>query len=86
VARYSSNSASGTHRIAVSSLARKFWTMTSWMAPNWRAIRRSSKIESARSATVSPIPTRIPVVNGTAEREASSRTLSRTAGSLSGEP
>jgi hypothetical protein len=45
-----------------------------------------AKIDSARSARVSPMPMRIPVVNGTPHRPASSRTRSRTAGSLSGLP
>ncbi len=86
VARYSSSPTSGTDRIAVSSLARKFWTMHSCTEPYSRATRRMARIESSRSATVSPMPTRIPVVNGTPTRPASSRTLSRTAGSLSGDP
>ena len=40
----------------------------------------------ARSWASSPMPTRMPVVNGTPTRPASSSTRSRTAGSLSGEP
>jgi hypothetical protein len=59
------SSASGMPRIAVSGLARKFWTMTSWMWPYSRASRRIAKSESARSASVSPMPIRMPVVNGT---------------------
>ncbi len=86
VAASSRNSASGIPRIAVSGLARKFWMMTSWTCPNSRAVRRIAKIESTRSARVSPIPIRMPVVNGTPTRPASSSTRSRTAGSLSGEP
>ena len=73
-------------RIAVSGLARKFCTMTSWMWPYSRAIRRIACSDSARSARVSPMPIRMPVVNGTPTRPASASTRSRTAGSLSGEP
>ena len=73
-------------RIAVSGLARKFWTMTSWMCPYSRATWRIANSDSARSASVSPMPIRMPVVNGTPTRPASSSTRSRTAGSLSGEP
>ncbi len=86
VAARSSRSASGTPRILVSGLARKFCTMTSWMPPYSRATWRIAKMDSARSVSVSPMPMRIPVVNGTPERPASSRTRSRTAGSLSGLP
>ena len=60
--------------------------MTSWMPPYSCATRLMAKIESARSASVSPMPIRMPVVNGTADRPASSSTRSRTAGSLSGLP
>ena len=86
VAARSASSASGTPRISVSGLARKFCTMTSWMPPYSRATWRIAKIDSARSASVSPMPMRIPVVNGTPLRPASSSTRSRTAGSLSGLP
>ena len=86
VAARSSSSASGTPRIFVSGLARKFCTITSWMPPYSRATPRIAKIESARSARVSPMPIRMPVVNGTLLRPASSSTRSRTAGSLSGLP
>ncbi len=85
-ARYSSSPRSSAERIAVSGLARKFWTMTSCTWPYCWATRRIAKIDSARSVGVSPMPTRMPVVNGTESRPASSRTRSRTAGSLSGEP
>ena len=57
--------------IAVFGLARKFWTMTSWICPNSRDRRARSASDSARSSSVSPIPTRIPVVNGIARRPAS---------------
>ena len=86
VARYSSSGRSSAWRIAVSGLARKFWTMISCTAPYRRSVARSAKIVSARSVRVSPIPTRSPVVNGIDRRPASSRTRSRTSGSLSGEP
>ena len=86
VAARSSSSASGIARILVSGLARKFCTITSCTPPYSRATPRIAKTESARSASVSPIPIRIPVVNGTADRPASSSTLSLTAGSLSGLP
>lgn len=85
-ARYSSRSASGTARMAVSGLARKFCTITSWTAPYCRAMRRISRIDSTRSSALSPIPIRIPVVKGILLREASSMVRSRTAGSLSGDP
>ncbi len=45
-----------------------------------------AKTVSARSRSVSPMPTSSPVVNGTAWRPASSSTCSRTAGALSGLP
>ena len=70
----------------MSGLARKFWTITSCTAENRREVARSAKIVSARSARVSPMPTSRPVVNGIDSRPASSRTRSRTSGSLSGEP
>ena len=41
--------------------------------------------DSARSREVSPIPTRMPVVNGIARRPASAIVRIRTAGTLSGE-
>ncbi len=86
VAARSSSSASGIAAILVSGLARKFCTMTSCTPPYSRATARMAKIESARSASVSPMPIRIPVVKGTADRPASSRTRSLTFGSLSGLP
>ena len=86
VARYSSSPRSGVPRIAVSSLARKFCTMHSCTEPYSRATRRIARMLSSRSCAFSPMPTRMPVVNGTPTRPASSSTRSRTAGSLSGEP
>ncbi len=86
VATRSSSSASGIPRIAVSGLARKFWMISSWTEWYARATRRSANSDSARSSRVSPMPRSSPEVKGTEERPASSRTLSRTAGSLSGDP
>ena len=86
VARKSSNPASGAAAIAVWSLARKFCTITSWMWPNSLCSRRIACRVSARSASVSPMPTSSPVVNGTDNRPASVRVRSRTSGSLSGLP
>ena len=85
-ARYSSSPRSPACRIAVSGLARKFWTITSCTAPYAREVARSARIVSARSVSVSPMPTSSPVVNGMESRPASSSTRSRTSGSLSGEP
>ena len=42
--------------------------------------------DSTRSRRVSPIPMRIPVVNGTASSPARSSVASLTSGSLSGDP
>ena len=85
-ARYSSSGTSGADRMAVSSLARKFCTITSCTCPCRRWAARIAKTDSARSRTVSPMPTSTPVVKGTDSRPASSSTRSRTAGSLSGLP
>ena len=54
------------------------------VAPGRRGAARTSTRPARPS--VSPMPIRMPVVNGTFERPASSSTRSRTAGSLSGEP
>lgn len=86
VATRSSSSASGMPRMAVSGLARKFWMISSWREWYARETRRSANSDSARSSRVSPIPSSSPEVNGTEDRPASSRTRSRTAGSLSGDP
>ena len=86
VAARSSIEASGSSRIAVSGLARKFWTIISCTWPCARATPRIAKIDSARSTLFSPIPMRMPVVNGTPTRPASVSVRSRTAGSLSGLP
>ena len=71
--------------MAVPGLGRKFWTITSWTWPwrRWAAAMAASA--SSRSARVSPIPTRIPVVNGMASSPAASRVASRRAGSLVGQ-
>ncbi len=86
VAARSSRSASGSFAIAVSGFARKFWTIVSWTCPCARAAARIANSDSARSTRVSPIPMRMPVVNGTPTRPASVSVRSRTAGSLSGLP
>jgi hypothetical protein len=85
-ARNSSSLGSGAAPIAVPGFARKFCTMISWMCRWRRCTSRSAKRDSARSRDVSPIPTRIPDVNGIARRPASSIVRIRTAGTLSGEP
>ncbi len=86
VAARSSRSASGSFAIAVSGFARKFWTITSCTCPSAREADRIAKIDSARSVRFSPMPIRMPVVNGTPTRPASVSARSRTAGSLSGLP
>jgi hypothetical protein len=86
VQRSSSSGGSGASAIFVPGFARKFWTITSWTWPcsPWAAaIARSA---SSRSARVSPIPIRIPVVNGTRASPARRSVSRRAAGSLSGEP
>ena len=53
---------------AIVGLARKFCTMTSCTCP-WRRCRsRMASRVSTRSASVSPMPIRMPVVNGIAAR------------------
>ena len=72
--------------MAVPGFGRKFWTITSctWPWRRWLAAIASSA--SMRSARDSPMPTRMPVVNGMASSPASSRVASRRSGTLSGEP
>ncbi len=83
---WSSSEGSSAPAMRVPGLARKFWTMTSWMCP-WRSCRsRMASSASMRSARVSPMPIRMPVVKGTRARPAASSVASRTAGTLSGEP
>ena len=61
----SSRSGSAASASLVPGLARKFWTMTSWIWPCWRCRSRIANSASIRSARVSPMPIRMPVVNGT---------------------
>ena len=68
--------------MAVPGLGRKFWTITSWTWPWRRWADWMAASASSRSARVSPIPTRIPVVNGMASSPAASRVARRRAGSL----
>ena len=86
VQRSSSAAGSGTFAMRVSGLARKFWTMTSWMWPNASCRSRIANSVSMRSSRVSPIPTRRPVVMGTDAAPARRNVSSRAAGFLSGEP
>ncbi len=69
----------------VPGFARKFWTITSCTCPyrSWRS--RSANSASSRSSRVSPIPIRIPLVNGIRSSPAAAIVASRRAGSLSGE-
>ena len=69
----------------VPGFARKFWTMTSWTCPCSSPSAFSASSASIRSSRVSPIPMRIPLVNGTASSPASRIVSRRRAGSLSGE-
>ncbi len=74
----------GWPAMAVPGLGRKFWTMTSWTWP-WRRWESATATRaSSRSARVSPMPTRIPVVKGMARRPAASRVARRRPGRLSG--
>ena len=53
----------------------------------WRALTSASaSSEAIRSSSVSPIPTRIPLVNGIRSRPAASIVSSRRAGCFVGEP
>ncbi len=82
----SSGGQGSARNMVVPGFGRKFCTITSCTWP-WRAwdaaIARSAASWSVRS---SPMPTRIPVVNGMASSPAASRVASRRAGSLSGDP
>ena len=71
--------------IGVSAFARKFWMITSCIAPVASASSLRANSESTISWWFSPIPTRIPVVNGTFCRPAASMVATRRAGSLVGE-
>ena len=77
----SSSGGSGASAIRVPALARKFWTITSWTCGPAAAIASSASIRSSR---VSPIPIRIPVVNGTRASPASRSVSRRAAGQLVG--
>jgi hypothetical protein len=58
--------------MAVPGFALKFWMITSWTCRYFRCSSRMANSDSARSRSVSPIPTRIPLVNGIDRRPASS--------------
>ena len=66
----SSRSGSGASARLVFGLARKFCTITSWMWPYCSCRSRIASSDSSRSARVSPMPIRMPVVNGTASSPA----------------
>ena len=86
VQRSSSSGGSGASAMRVPGFARKFWTITSCTCP-WRsASSRIVRSASSRSARVSPMPMRMPVVNGTRSSPAAAIVARRAAGSLSGEP
>ena len=72
--------------MAVPDLGRKFWTMTSWTWPCRRCDAAMASRAAIRSLRSSPIPIRIPVVNGMESCPAASRVASRRAGCLSGAP
>ena len=76
---------SAFRRIRVSALALKFCTITSWMHPQRRCNPARAKSESITSSRRSPIPTRIPLVNGTLALPAASMVATRNPGSLSGQ-
>ena len=60
---HSRSSRSGSSELAslVSGLARKFWTMTSWIWPCSACRSQIASSASIRSSRVSPMPIRIPV-------------------------
>ena len=64
VQAWSSRVGSGAPLMRVPGLARKFWTITSWMCPCRSCTSRIASSASMRSARVSPMPIRMPVVNG----------------------
>ena len=82
VHRWSSSDGSGCEAMRVPGFARKFWTMTSCTCPcsSPSAFRASSA--SIRSSRVSPIPMRIPLVNGIESSPASRIVSRRRAGNL----
>ena len=72
-------------RMAMSSLTRKFWTITSWI---WRCSSCRSRIamsESTRSSRVSPMPMRMPVVQATFSSPAMRIVRRRSSGTLPGQ-
>ncbi len=72
--------------MAVPALGRKFCTMTSWTCPCRSCDAAIARNAASWSARASPIPTRIPVVNGIASSPAASSVARRREGSLSGAP
>ncbi len=85
VHRWSSSDGSGCEAMRVPGFARKFWTMTSCTWPCSSPSAFSASSASIRSSRVSPMPMRIPLVNGIASSPASRIVSSRRAGSLSGD-
>ena len=74
----------GAPCMAVPGLGRKFWTITSCTWP-WRRCEAAMASRAAsRSARLSPMPTRMPVVKGMPRRPAASSAASRRSGVLSG--
>ena len=69
----------------VPGFARKFWTMTSCTCPCSSPSAFSASSASIRSSRVSPMPMRIPLVNGIASSPASRIVSRRLAGTLSGD-
>ena len=72
--------------MAVPGLGRKFWTITSctWPHRPWDSAMAVKAVN--RSARVSPIPIRMPVVKGMDRRPAASSVATRRSGVLSGDP
>ena len=85
VQRWSSSVGSGCEAMRVPGFARKFWTMTSCTCPCSSPSAFNARSASIRSSRVSPIPMRIPLVNGIASSPARRIVSRRRAGSLSGE-
>ena len=86
VSSRSSIEQAGASRISVPGLGTKFWTMTSCTWPKSRCADAIASSATTRSDRDSPIPTRIPVVNGIASSPAQRSVASRRSGSLSGAP
>ena len=64
----------------------KFWRITSWMWPYSRCSSASASSDAIRSSGASPMPTRIPLVNGMRSSPAARIVSRRTAGCLVGDP